>query len=412
MAGSAPGPGYLASSDFDLLDGLEPLTHNAALHRAIAREIQTSGPMTFRRFMELALYHATEGYYMTADRRVGRDGDYVTSPEVSSLFGYAVARQLSELWHCSGMPENYSVLEYGAGSGRLARDILHWIADREPRFYQALTYHLIECSPNSRRSLRAWRKSVPGKARLKVVEHQDRLPQRAVVGCLLANELLDSFPVHRVVVRRQRLREIYVALERDQLIEIEGAPSTAALPAYFERLGVSPGEGCVAEVNLAAVGWMKAAAGLLQRGHALLFDYGLAAEQLYAPWRRSGTLLCYRRHEATDRPYEFVGRQDLTSHVDLTTVAESARSAGLRPAGLTSQSRFLLGLGIDKSVLRNDSEPRIGAEYFARRRAVDALSDPAGLGRITALLFSKDAPDCRFSGFTSADGGSPLAPRS
>jgi len=349
--------------------------------------------------MELALYHPTEGYYATSRLRVGRDGDYVTSPELSPLFGYAVARQLAEFWRCLAMPEAFDVLEYGAGTGKLARDVLRWVAEREPQFLQALRYRLVERSARQRRWLAEAMTAGPGEATVEVVDDPGALERGCVSGCVLANELLDSFPVHRVVARGRTLREVYVTMEESALVEREGEPSTAALSEYFERLGLFPGDGCVAEVNLAAPAWLSSAAGLLKSGFLLLFDYGHPAAELYAAWRRSGTLLCYHRHEVGDDPYRLIGHQDITSHVDFTTLARVATDTDLHLLGLTPQSRFLLNLGIDQ---RRGPSPAAGAgaaEYFARRRAVNALVDPAGLGRIAVLLLGKAVPVCRFAAF-------------
>jgi len=365
--------------------------------------------MTFRRFMDLALYHPTDGYYATSRIRVGRGGDYVTSPEVSPLFGYAVGRQLSEFWRCLGMPEAFTVLEFGAGTGKLARDILHWLGEREPQLLRALHYRLVERSAMQRRWLAESMAASACEATVEVVDDPDALPRECGAGCVLANELLDSFPVHRVVARGEALRELYVTVEKQALVEMEGEPSTEALSDHFGRLGLFPGDGCVAEVNLGAPAWISRAAGSLQSGYLLLFDYGHQAAELYAAWRRSGTLLCYHRHEAGDDPYRLIGHQDITSHVDFTTLTRVANHAGLPLLGLTPQSRFLLNLGIDHP---RGSAPPAGtgaAEYFARRRAVEALIDPAGLGRIAALLLGKAAPHCRFTGFADLPASSPAA---
>jgi SAM-dependent MidA family methyltransferase len=155
-----------------------------------------------------------------------------------------------------------------------------------------------------------------------------------------------------------------------------------ALEDYFRRLGLLPGEDCQAEVNLDALDWMKAAARALGRGFVMTFDYGYPADQLYAPWRRQGTFLCFYRHNASVDPYVRVGRQDMTSHVDFTSLIQAGEEAGLQTVGLTSQARFLDALGIGGALSGAAQAELSLEEYYARRRALTELLDPAGLGRI------------------------------
>ncbi|HVP05493.1 MAG TPA: SAM-dependent methyltransferase, partial [Dehalococcoidia bacterium] len=166
--------------------------------------------------------------------------------------------------------------------------------------------------------------------------------------------------------------------------------------AYFDALGVRPGEGCRAEVNLDALAWVQEAARSLEHGFLLTIDYGYEADELYAPWRTGGTLLCFYRHNPGTDPYSRIGRQDMTSHIDLTSVRRTGEEAGLTTLGLVSQSQFLANLGIGEAM----QPPEGGAleEYFARRRAVTELLDPAGLGRIRVLVQAKGAGAAHLAG--------------
>jgi SAM-dependent MidA family methyltransferase len=385
----------IADDDFDLGAGLGSETDNAGLRSAIDTEIRSAGRIPFRRFMEMALYQPADGYYMSSNNRIGRAGDYVTSPEITPLFGYAVARQIAELWRALDRPASFAITEYAAGSGRLAWDILRWTEARDKAFYDALTYQLVERSPERIReqtnTLAAYIESG------KCIASCDP-PSRAAAGCVLANELLDSFPVHRVVVHNRTLEEIFVTLRDGAFVEELGPLSTAAIAEYFRRLDLLPGEDCVAEVNLEMSDWLSEAADRITHGYILLLDYGFSARRLYAGWRRKGTLLCYHRHDPGEDPYRRVGRQDMTAHVDFTSLLGAAARLGLTEAGVTSQARFLSALGIESSTRMTDAKSDL-LEYYARRRAVEMLVDSSGLGQIKAVLLAKKAPAGDFSGF-------------
>jgi SAM-dependent MidA family methyltransferase len=205
-------------------------------------------------------------------------------------------------------------------------------------------------------------------------------------GLILANELVDALPVHVVAVRDGTLRERYVALDGDRLTWVEDVPSTPALAAYFQRLGLLPGEGCIAEVNLAGLAWIEQAASTLDRGALLVVDYGYPAEELYSPTRRHGTLLTYRAHTLGSDPLVRVGEQDITAHVDFTSLARAAERAGLETVGLISQAAFLRRLGLDGYLRQLDASGLTAWDHEANRRALLALVEPTGLGRVQALL--------------------------
>ncbi|HXF50221.1 MAG TPA: SAM-dependent methyltransferase [Dehalococcoidia bacterium] len=380
-------------------DDFEPATENALLRETILRRIDETGGITFREFMELALYHPLHGYYVTREP-MGRRGDYLTSPEVHPLFGALAGRQLRELWEAMGRPARFDVVEYGPGTGLLARDILRWASTRDTAFASAIRYVLIEASDTllerQRRTLAAL--GLPDGA----VSWADAPPD-GIEGCVLSNEFLDALPVHRVTVRDGRLLEVYVVRDGDGFAEALRPPSTPEIEAYFDRLALRPGEGCDAEVNLAAVRWMRDVARALRRGFVLTFDYGYPAEELYAPWRTQGTLLCFYRHNPSTDPYARIGRQDITASVDFTTLMRTGEEEGLTTLGFTTQARFLAALGIGEAIERVQREdPSALEEYYARRRAVTELLDPAGLGRIRVLAQGRDVGTPRLTGFAES----------
>ena len=378
----------------------ESSTENEALKEAILARIQEQGSITFREFMALALYHPQLGYYCSPREKMGRSGDYLTSPEVSPVFGALVGRQLRQMWDALGSPSAFQVVEAGAGTGALCRDLLRWARRTAPDFFRALEYTIVEASPAL---VQRQRDGLAGDSEIaQRVSWSDALPD-SIDGCILSNELLDSMPVHRVTVQQGRLLEIFVDWDGARFVEEAAPPSSPAIEEYFHRLGLLPGEGCRAEANLGAPAWMRHAAAALARGFILTFDYGYEAEELFAPWRQDGTLLCFYRHNPSGDPYARLGRQDMTSHVDFTSLRRAGEEAGLTTLGIVSQTEFLTNLGIaDALSPPNEGDPTL-EEYHARRRAVIELLDPAALGRIRVLVQAKGVSGCPLAGL---EGGS------
>jgi SAM-dependent MidA family methyltransferase len=380
-------------------DEFAPVTESAELADAIRARIAREGPITFRDFMEMALYDDRHGYYRTRAGVTGRGGDYVTSPEVHSMFGVMVGRQLREMWEFLDEPSRFDIVEQGAGRGLLARDIVAWARRHAPAFGAALRYRIVEPA----RVLREAQERTLEDAGVDGVAWLGAMPD-GIEGCVLSNELLDAFPVHRVVREGGVLREVHVGVDAGRFVDVLGDPSTPEIAAYFDALGLLPGERCYAEVNLDAPKWIARVAASLTRGFVLTFDYGYEAEALYAPWRRDGTLLTFAGQVAGSDPYRRVGRQDITASVDFTTLRRAGEAAGLRTLGYTDQASFLARVGIGQAL--GAALGAVGGEgasdieeYFARRSVVLALIDPARLGRVRVLLQGKDAPDEPLLGF-------------
>lgn len=391
ISGAAGTPG-------DPLQSFGSATENAVLRNAIRSELIATGPMSFRRFMELALYDPDEGYYRTR-AAIGPRGDYLTSPELHPLFGAVLCRQLAECWALLEWPEPFTLVEVGGGNGTLARAILSAATGTE--FGAALSYTIVEPGRLLRESQAATLGSLAASA-----SWVDSLPKARAKsrGCVLSNELLDSFPVHRVTVQDGRLRELYADVAGDRFVDTLGEPSTPALAGYFERLGLLPGEGAVAEVNLDLCRWMATVASALERGYVLTLDYGYPAPLLYAPWRKQGTLHCYSHHTVSTDPYARIGKQDLTTHVDFTSLVEAGRVAGLESIGFTSQQHFLAALGIGDALAGGPAAASSLEEYLARRRAVGALLDPQGLGRVRVLAQGRNVGSPSLQGFAGSTG--------
>lgn len=404
--------------------------------------------MTFAQFMEEALY-GPDGYYARRPRLGGAGGDYFTAPELHPAFGALLGRQVAEVWDALGRRARFDLVEHGPGSGALCRDLLIWARHEAPDLAHAVRYVLVERSDLLRAAQRAtlaahglldaritWEEPdllppthlTPPPAEANLTPRPASLAGRgrtggdteppplreglgdrfasedpgARYGCVLANELLDAFPVHLVTVREGRLLERYVTLQGVRPAFVEDVPSTPALARYFADLGLLPGEGCQAEVNLAAVAWAERTAAGLGRGALLLLDYGYPARELYAPHRRHGTLLCYRGHALSSDPLVRVGEQDITSHVDFTSLARAGERAGLTTLGMVNQESFLTNLGLRDylRLLERASLPAV--EHDANRRALVELARPEGLGAVRVLLQARGLPNLRPSGLGGA----------
>jgi SAM-dependent MidA family methyltransferase len=232
-----------------------------------------------------------------------------------------------------------------------------------------------------------------------VLDH--RSSSTPVIGVVLANEVLDALPVHRVVGRDGTLRELYVDWADERFLEREGEPSTRRLAERLRAEGIRLADGQRAEISLALEGWIADAAAEVDRGMLLLIDYGYEAGELYSQRRMAGSLLAYVRHRAHDDPFRNVGRQDLTAHVDLTAVQRAATAAGLEPLGITTQAEFLVGLGIGDMLIAIQSDPSTSLEsYLGLRSSVVRLLDPAATGKFAVMGFGRGiAADANLRGF-------------
>jgi SAM-dependent MidA family methyltransferase len=371
----------------------------------IVAEIRHQGPMTFARFMEIALYDPEAGYYTAQPTSglatgPGREADFLTAPEGHPIFGWAVARQLEEVWARLDRPARFVVREHGAGSGSLAHGILDGLRRSGSELFDAVRYQAFEVSP-LRLSMLRDRLEAAGLA-----SHLEPADERTAAGAILANELLDALPVHRVEGAPAGraggpLRERFVDVDdAGGLGTTLGEPSTPALGARLAAEGIELSPGQAAEICLAIDEWFRGATAPLGSGLVLLIDYGASARELYAPTRGS-TLRAYHRHRVHDDPLVAIGRQDLTAHVDLTAVERAAVAVGLRPVGRTTQAAFLASLGLGELLVGLQSDPETTLEtYLEARSAVARMLDPRATGAFTVLAFGRGlAADVPLEGF-------------
>jgi SAM-dependent MidA family methyltransferase len=357
----------------------------------ISAEIRRDGPMPFARFMEIALYDPEAGYY-TADRREqepqagpGRAADFLTAPEGHPIFGWAMARHLESVWWALDRPQRFVVREHGAGTGALASAILDGLRRSESPLLAAIRYQAGDASPGRLERLQA-RLETDGLA-----GYLEPLAVGPEAGAVLANELLDALPVHRVVgAQKGGIRERFVDLAPDGSFTTTVAdPSSSALAARLSTEDVRLADGQEAEICLALDAWVGDAAAGLAAGELLLIDYGYHADELYRP-ERGSTLRAYHRHRVHADPFIAVGRQDLTAHVDLTAVERAAGAAGLEATGRTTQARFLAELGAGELLVGLQADPATDlAAYLEARSALVRMLDPRVTGGFAVLAFGR-----------------------
>lgn len=357
----------------------------------IRRRISEKGLITFAEFMEVALFWTRGGYYSPRES-AGPEADYYTAPAAHPVFGALLGVQLLQMWELLARPCPFHVVELGAGSGVLARDILECSASLSPEFHRALRYICVDRWPRW-----GWERA-SGAQRLAAIN----VPLCRVVGCFLSNELLDSFPVHRVAVENGTLREVYVAAGNDSFQEVLGEPSIPELQRRLQEVGISLPEGYRTEVNLAVEPWMEEVATALERGFVLTMDYGYTAQEYYSPNRNRGTLACFYQHLQTDDPYRRVGRQDITAHVEFTSLIRAGERAGLAVQAFTTQSTFLRNLGLGRFLAELGRMGLSAREVVANRFGMLELVRPEGMGRFKVLVQGKNVPRDDLWGVTGA----------
>jgi len=358
--------------------------HSDALRARLCERIAAQGGwLRFDEYLQLVLYAPGLGYYAAGARKFGADGDFVTAPELSPLFGGVIARQLA------AQPID-TLLELGAGSGALAETLLLRLQalDALPREYLILE---VSAELRERQRQRLAALPAPLAARVRWLE---RLPAEPWSGIVLANEVADALPFRRVRWQGGAWQELGVGLAGGSL-QWQGRTPAESLRAELERLfGASPAlpDGYCAELCPAMGPWLAALAAPLRQGALLLFDYGLGRAELYHEMRSDGTLRCHYRHRAHDDPFLHPGLQDITAWVDFTRLAESASDAGLVVAGYCTQSAFLLAGGLGAELDATVAGARSEKEALRRRAEAQQLLLPGEMGEtFKALLLTRGA---------------------
>ena len=367
------------------LPTLDPMSAaaSAALCAHLQNQIAETGPMSFAQFMQAILYTPGMGYYSAGSRKFGAEGDFVTAPEISPLFSGCLARQCQQIL---AQVTDGVIFELGAGTGTMAKDILLTLTEMNAL---PTAYWILEVSADLKaRQQTLLRDALPDF--FANIHWLDRLPEQAWSGVLLANEVLDAMPVEKFKWVEGALQQFNVVNKADGF-DWQLAPVTNPdFLAQFEALDIDFADGYESELNLALQSWVQSTTHLLQRGAALLIDYGFPRHEFYHPDRNRGTIMCHYRHHAHDDPLIFPGVQDVTAHVDFTAVAEAAVMADLDVVGFTNQAAFLINCGLTELAPVEQIK-----QQFMLSQQIKKLTMPQEMGelfKVIALARDIDEP--------------------
>jgi SAM-dependent MidA family methyltransferase len=372
--------------------------------------IAKHGRITFAQFMQLALYSPRGGFYAARAQRIS--AHFGTSAMSHPVFGALIARQLEQMWRLLDEPSVFHVIEVGSGDGALARSIVRACWRNAPRLAQALCYVAADYAPHwlhwSDHAVdwqygsgdRVSAKEGNDVANIRRVQADGLRAFRHVAGCILSNELIDNFPVHRFAIEDGSIKEVFVTVADGKLVEVLAAPSSPGIEQRLADLGLSLPDGYRGEVNLMLEDWTDQIVRTLERGFVLTIDYGRQAAELYATENREGTLVCYRRHAASNDPFENVGEQDITCDVDFTSLMRLGDRHGLDTLGYIQQSELLHNLGFSACVDAMERPDLSSARATLNRMAMMALVDPEQYGDLKVLVQAKGLePEIELLGF-------------
>ena len=356
------------------------------LAERLRQRIRREGPLSFRDWMDAALYDPQGGYYQRSDlARWGHAGDYRTSAERSPLFAATLAGYFAALYEEMGAPPQFDIIEAGAGDGSFARGVLETLRRDHAAVFAATRYVIDEISNNARRRIK---ERLSDFADVFEFASVTNFAAGSQTGIVFSNELLDAFPVHRVTRRGGRFLELHVGLnEREEFVWSELEPSTPQLAEHCARQQIDVTEGQTVEVNLAADEWIARAASLLVRGFVVIIDYGDEAAKLYQdPHRRAGTLRAFRQHQFADDILANPGEQDLTATIDWTHIRRAGESAGLHTVLFTRQDDFLLRAGLLRQLEQATARATTEAESLKLRVSTRDLILPGGMSESFQVL--------------------------
>jgi SAM-dependent MidA family methyltransferase len=362
----------------------QALAASRALLERIGAELAAAGNwISFARYMELVLYAPGLGYYASGARKLGAGGDFVTAPELSPLFGRALARQIAQL-----LQPGDAILEFGAGSGALAASVLQEIS---------VPYFVLETSPD----LMQRQKQLLGDS----VQWLDRLP-RKFRGVMLANEVVDAMPVHALAWTRSGVLERGVCAAfsgHEGQLAWSDRPADGLVLSHSKALDIEipPSGRYESELALFARAWIGSLGRFLERGAVLVIDYGFPAREYFHPQRSMGTLACHYRHRMHGDPFYLPGLQDVTAHVDFSALARAATDAGLEVLGFANQAQFLINCGItDLLAAENPADPK---RYLPAAGAAQKLLSPSEMGELFKVLAVGKGVSDSLTGFGRGD---------
>ncbi|WP_442603744.1 class I SAM-dependent methyltransferase [Paenibacillus sp. KN14-4R] len=364
------------NGNFKIIDSLKQLVRESS-----------NNLITFKDFMELCLYHETAGYYRNENLKIGRDGDFYTSSSIGTIMGEMIGnfimRSADELLEGN---EILHVVEWGGGNGRLALHALDEIVRLDPKLYERLDWYMIETSNYHQELQRETLKMHIDKV-IWMDAGQWFSKQDQIVTIVVANELLDAFSVHRIRSDQGVIVENWVGWDDDQgrVIEKWLPLDDVAIETYLLKNGIQLLDGQVAEINLAASSWVEGIVSHFKQGKLLVIDYGDRADELFSPHRMKGTLMCYRKHQAHDNPYIYLGEQDITAHVDFSSCMRVATESGCASVTLQTQREFLVVQGILERLQETANRDPF-SEQARRNRSIRQLLLSDGMSELFKVM--------------------------
>ncbi|TAL22566.1 MAG: SAM-dependent methyltransferase [Nitrospirae bacterium] len=373
------------------------------LQQKIIRRIKKEGPITFRTFMEMALYEPEFGYYMSKDIKIGREGDFYTSSHMHPVFGVMIGKQIEEMWEIMGKPSAFQIVEMGSGAGYLCKDILDYYkgfkglrgqgVEEEKNIFKYIQYIIIELNPAMREQqkklLADYSDKIRWVASLKELNN--------IRGCILSNELLDAFPVH-LIEMEDEIKEVFVSADGEALKEIKEKPATSEISDYIKEFSIELTKHYRTEINLDIKKWLNAVNTALTEGFILTIDYGYPSHDYYDEDRNRGALLCYHKHQIVEDPYQNIGEQDITAHVNFSSLKKCGEELGIKTLGFCRQGTFLMSLGIDEEIANIHKN---SADYLFEVARIKKLILPGTMGETHKVMIQyKGNGEPRLRGFS------------
>lgn len=341
----------------------------------IQNRIKETGPISFAEFMKIVLYHPEWGYYC----KKNQSDDYYTNVDVNPVFAKVLAQYFVKEWRKNFSPEKKFILvELGCGTGKLAQGILQWVQDNDKKFYEVLEYVGVEESLVRRNNLARLNKKFENKVR---PEKKFDFPEKSIEGIVFSNEFFDALPFHRVINKKGEILEIYID---DSLEEIVQKPSEE-VQSYLSWLDIRVPEKCIAEMHVESKKWMEKIGKALRKGVVLTIDYGFESEELYSDQRPEGTALCHLQHQTNKNFYKNLGLQDITAHINFTTLIKEGEKWGLSSSPLQTQSKFLLENGLE-FMMKEIQSSKDSKAQLKNSSAVKSLIHQEGMGGIFKVL--------------------------
>ncbi|WP_457622342.1 class I SAM-dependent methyltransferase [Persephonella sp.] len=356
------------------------LTGKEELISIIKDRIKKEGAISFRDFMDMALYYPELGYYTSPKAKIGGYGDFFTASELDKAFGELLGKQFVEIYQKLD-EKKFQIVEIGAGKGYLAYDILSFLKNSHKDVYSNTEYVIIEKSPYH---VDLQKEILKGFDNVRWVQDIIDFEDESVTGVIFSNELFDSFPVHVIRKINGKIYEVYITLDQDDNVkEILKEPSED-IKRYLRELNIHIPEGMTTEINLDAADYIQKIGRKLKKGYVITIDYGYPSAELYKYYRMKGTLLCYYKHRYSENFYENVGLQDITSHVNFSALNYYGKIAGLELTGFTDQAHFLTNLGLMDIFAQ--LQEKGDYESYERLNRLKTLVLPKGMGEKFKVL--------------------------